>query len=62
MEEQKKRGRPRAKEARSTVSSWILARDHEKLEERARMNSKSLSAFVRRILVMSLQDDDIVSK
>lgn len=61
-QEQKKRGRPRAKEARSTVSSWILAKHHEQLAEVARRNSVSVSEHVRRILVLSLQDQEIVGK
>ena len=61
-EERKKRGRPRAKEARSTVSSWILAKHHEQLADVARRNSVSVSAYVRRVLVLSLQDNDIVGQ
>lgn len=62
MEEPKKRGRPRAKEARSTVSSWVLARHHEKLAEVARQEEVSVSAYVRRVLMVSLQEDDVVGK
>lgn len=58
MDEQKKRGRPRAKEDRSTVSSWILERHHKQLAEVARKSEMSLSAHVRKVLVLSLMVDN----
>jgi hypothetical protein len=50
----RKRGRPRAREPRSSVSTWITQREHDRLCRIAIRRGVSVSSLVRRVLVLGL--------
>jgi hypothetical protein len=54
---QRKRGRPRAKEQMSAVSTWIPARQHERLASIARRQGVSVSRAVKHAVFLFLKDD-----
>lgn len=47
---QRRRGRPRVEEPRSSVSTWVWARHHDALIKMAQQREISVSALVREIL------------
>lgn len=47
-------GRPKASEPRSTVCTWVPARTHDRLLEAAKAHRMSLSAYVRRVVILTL--------
>jgi hypothetical protein len=53
----KRLGRPRTKEAKSSVSSWIPATSHERLASISRRHDVSVSALVRRAVFLFLKDE-----
>jgi predicted HicB family RNase H-like nuclease len=48
--ERRKPGRPRADEPRTSVSSWIPARDHDRLIRLANQREVSVSTLVSQML------------
>lgn len=50
MEPRKKPGRPRATEAKTSVSAWIPAREHDRLIRLANQREQSVSETVRQLL------------
>ena len=52
-----RRGRPFVSEARSSVSTWIPARYHDRLIRIAQRNEVSVSAVVRGAIVLLLKDE-----
>lgn len=55
IRETRGRGRPRVEEPRSSVSTWLPARTHAQLQEIAKRETEgSISALVRRILIVTL--------
>lgn len=59
----KKRGRPRVREPRSSVSTWIPARHHDRLIRLANRRGESVSATVRQVIILTMSgfklgDDD----
>lgn len=49
-----KRGRPRAPEPGSTVSTWVPSTTHDRLIEIANRRGESVSSLVRRLLILRL--------
>jgi hypothetical protein len=49
------RGRPRVPESRSTVSTWLPNRLHDRLIAEAHAQTKSVSATVRALIVRGLR-------
>lgn len=47
----RRRGRPRAEEPHSVVSTWLSAKEHDALIDRANRSGKTVSATVREILL-----------
>lgn len=52
----RRRGRPRAREPRSSVSAWILARHHDVLVHLANERSMSVSAVVRSLITKAVAE------
>lgn len=50
----RKRGRPRAQEPRSSVSTWLPARHHDRLIRLANRRGESVSATVREVIILTL--------
>ena len=48
--DRRRRGRPRVEEPRSTLSTWVWAKHHDKLVQIAARKEMSVSALVREIL------------
>jgi hypothetical protein len=48
------RGRPRNIEPGSTISTWVSASEHDRLLRLAQRREESLSATVRRLLILRL--------
>lgn len=53
--ERHRRGRPRSAEPKSSVSTWIPARDHDRLIRMASERDQSVSETVRRLLQWRLR-------
>ncbi len=53
--EQRRRGRPRVEEPRTSVSTWVPATLHDSLIQRATDRGISVSEYVRRVLVLQLK-------
>jgi hypothetical protein len=54
-EPQRRRGRPRVSEPRSTVSTWLPAHAHDRLIQIAKREELSISAVVRQLLIFRLK-------
>ena len=52
---ERRRGRPRASEPGSSVSTWIPAKDHDRLIELSNRCGQKVSETVRQILILSLR-------
>lgn len=52
----RKRGRPRVPEPRSSVSTWITTREHDRLCDIARRRGVSVSSLVRRVIVLTFKE------
>jgi len=50
----KTRGRPRVTEPRTSVSTWLPAQYHDRLIQLANLRDESVSATVRRLLILRL--------
>jgi len=50
----KPRGRPRAEESHASVSAWLPASAHDRLIQLAKREEQSISATVRRLLILQL--------
>lgn len=48
--DRRKRGRPRAEEPRSTISTWLPASDHDQIVKMANQREMSVSEFVGSVL------------
>ena len=54
----RKRGRPRIiKDTASSVTAWVSAHHHERLSSIARRRDVSVSALVRRAVLIFLKDE-----
>lgn len=53
----RKRGRPRAIEEHSKLSTWVPAAQHDRLIAIARARDVSVSSLVKRAVVLFLRDD-----
>lgn len=51
------RGRPRVEEPRASVSTWLPAGAHDRLIELAKREEQSISATVRRLLILRLPQE-----
>lgn len=51
------RGRPRVEESGASVSTWLPAGAHDRLIELAKREEQSISATVRRLLILRLPRD-----
>lgn len=51
----KPRGRPKADEPGSTVSTWLRTGEHDKLVKLAQQQETSISALVRQLLALKLR-------
>ena len=51
------RGRPRAKEPRSSVTAWVLAKHHDALIHLASERSMSVSAVLRSLITTAVKKD-----
>jgi len=49
----RRRGRPRVAEPRSTLSTWVPAREYDRLVKMANHREQSLSSLVRDLLSIS---------
>jgi hypothetical protein len=52
----RKRGRPRVPEPRSAVMTWVPVHVHDRLIDLAQRYDMSVSAVLRRVIVLSLND------
>lgn len=48
------RGRPRVEESRASVSTWLPAGAHDRLIALAKREEQSISATIRRLLILRL--------
>lgn len=48
------RGRPRVSEPRASVSTWLPATAHDQLIALAKREERSISATIRRLLILNL--------
>lgn len=49
----RRRGRPRADEPKTSISAWIPTQEYDRLVRTAQQQEKSLSALVRDLLAMA---------
>lgn len=54
---ERRRGRPRVNEPRSSVSTWVPASYHDRLIKMAQNNDVSVSSVVRSLLMMQLRTE-----
>lgn len=58
--DRRKRGRPRADEPRSTVSTWLPASDHDLIVKMANQREMSISEFVGDVLRREIRTRAII--
>lgn len=53
---ERRRGRPRAEQEMTTISTWIPASYHDRLIRLANKREQSVSSLVRQLLILRLPD------
>lgn len=53
--DRRKVGRPRVDEPRASVSTWLPAKDHDRLIELANKCGQSVSATIRQVLILTIR-------
>ena len=57
VQEPRQRGRPRVEEPHSSVSTWLPCRYHDRLIEMANQKEVKVSALVRDLLILRIEND-----
>jgi hypothetical protein len=51
-------GRPPAKEPGSSLTIWVPTRAHDRLVQLAARDNRTVSAYVRSLVILQLRDDN----